>query len=68
MPDRYGDMADRDDSGNAHMATPAVDRCTLCDADGYRPNLAICDHVDRTAIAKRGIAACRAALAKGTTA
>lgn len=63
--DRYGEMADLDDEDNAHVAPFAVDACTLCDSDGYRPNLAICDHVDRTETARRGIAACRAALAKG---
>lgn len=33
--------------------------CDLCDAAGYRPNNIVCDHIDRTEIAARGIALCR---------
>lgn len=39
----------------------AVTKCQLCDDQGYRGNY-VCDHVDRTETARRGIAACRAAL------
>lgn len=35
------------------------DLCNLCDANGYRPNGIVCDHIDRTAVAARGIALCR---------
>lgn len=42
----------------------AITACPLCDDDGYRPNRTVCDHQDRAATAARGIAACRAALAK----
>ncbi|OMB96484.1 hypothetical protein A5733_11470 [Mycobacterium sp. NS-7484] len=47
----------------AHLAQAERDNCTLCDSDGYR-GAQVCDHVDHTAAAKRGIAKCRAALAK----
>lgn len=40
--------------------------CTLCDDDGYR-NGQVCDHVDHAPAARRGIAACRAALTKEHT-
>ena len=35
--------------------------CPLCDDDGYRGG-AMCDHVDHTPAAKRGMAAVRAAM------
>ena len=66
--DRYGEIADLDDEDNAHMAPVTVSACQLCDADGYRQNLTVCDHVDRTETAKAGIARVRAALAKDTDA
>lgn len=40
----------------------AIVECELCDDDGYR-GLAVCDHIDHTEAAKRGIAKVRAALA-----
>lgn len=49
------------------LAAQARNACTLCDADGYR-NGHVCDHVDHAPAARRGIAACRAALTKGHTA
>lgn len=65
MPnDPWTDRADLDEPDNAHLDALARSRCTLCDPEGYRPNGAVCDHVDRTEIAKRGIAKCRAALSK----
>lgn len=45
------------------LAAQARAACRLCDADGYR-NGHVCDHQDHSAAAARGIAACRAALAK----
>ncbi|MGV0793042.1 hypothetical protein [Mycolicibacterium sp. XJ1819] len=45
--------------GRAH----AIAKCTLCDDDGYRANQ-VCDHIDRTTTAARGIAKCREALAR----
>lgn len=51
---------------NARRDTPwifAVVDCGLCDDYGYR-GLLVCDHVDRTETAKRGMAKVRAALAK----
>nr|WP_237082091.1 hypothetical protein [Mycobacteroides abscessus] len=41
----------------------AIDACPMCDNDGYRGGR-VCDHVDRSAIAKAGAARARAALAK----
>lgn len=64
MPDRYGEIADLDDDDNAHMAPHAVAHCELCDDEGYRPSGVVCDHIDRTDIARRGVQACRDALAK----
>lgn len=36
--------------------------CELCDADGYRPNLMLCDHIDRSETVRRGMALVRDAL------
>lgn len=47
-----------------HLTRAAIAACTLCDPEGYR-GTNVCDHVDHQAAAKRGIAACRAALTKG---
>ncbi|TWS23187.1 hypothetical protein FK268_12775 [Tsukamurella sputi] len=44
----------------------AIDACTLCNDDGYRGNR-VCDHIDRTHTAARGIARVRAALEKDPT-
>ncbi|MGK2904511.1 MAG: hypothetical protein ACSLE7_16905 [Mycobacterium sp.] len=33
--------------------------CELCDPDGYRPNRLVCDHIDRTESARRGMALIR---------
>ncbi len=55
---------------HAELETAARARaaCTLCDPDGYRlPERAtVCDHVYHVPAARRGIEACRAALAKET--
>jgi ferredoxin-NADP reductase len=48
----------------AHLTQSAIAACRLCDREGYRGQR-VCDHQDHTAAAKRGIAACRQALAKG---
>lgn len=53
------------DDDTAHLTRAAIANCALCDGDGYRPTGPVCDHVDRTATAKAGIAKVRAALAKG---
>lgn len=51
------------------LAARARANCDLCDADGYRrpERTTVCDHVDHAAAARRGIAACRAALTKEHT-
>lgn len=76
MPDRYGNADDadetqktprrqaeaRDSTATARLA--AIDACAMCDHDGYRDG-AVCGHNPNQAeINARGIAACRAALAK----
>lgn len=67
MPDRYGedqpsDMPDAEWSAHLrHLEAMAVVNCGLCDDDGYRGSR-VCDHVDRTAAAKRGIALVRATM------
>lgn len=43
----------------------AIAECELCDDDGIRGGMHVCDHVDYAAIAARGMAKVRAAL-KGT--
>ncbi|BBZ09884.1 hypothetical protein MBRA_00790 [Mycobacterium branderi] len=43
----------------------AITDCDLCDDNGYR-GAHVCDHIDRTETTKAGIAAVRAALAKGS--
>lgn len=69
MPDRYGDEPDwpvvplpatpPDEIWAAEQRRNAVVDCGLCDDDGYRGST-VCDHVDRTEVAQRGIAAVRA--------
>lgn len=51
----------RDDA--PHLSAAAIAACRLCDDEGYRPTRVVCDHVDRTAVAKAGAARVRAALA-----
>lgn len=46
----------------AHLTSQAIASCRLCDGDGYRPNGTVCDHVDRAATSRAGIARVRAAL------
>jgi hypothetical protein len=50
---------------DAHLDPAEIAACTLCDDQGYRRNGCVCDHVDRTDIAARGMQKVRAALAKG---
>ena len=57
-------MQELDTVSDAHLDPAARARCTLCDDEGYRPNGYICDHVDRSEIAKRGMEKVRAALSK----
>jgi hypothetical protein len=59
----YNDMLTNLDT-DAHLTPAAVANCTICDTDGYRPNGTVCDHIDRSATAKAGIAKCRDALRK----
>ncbi len=47
----------------AHLTAAAIDNCTLCDRDGYR-GTNVCSHVDYAAAAKKGRAACMAAISK----
>ena len=56
-------MAARDHDRTAHLTAAAIANCTLCDDQGYRGR-AVCDHIDRSDIARRGLEACRAALSK----
>ena len=48
----------------AELRAAAIRACGLCDPDGYLPTRVVCDHVDRVDTNARGMAACRAALAK----
>lgn len=62
------ELAERD--AELELAAQHRAACRLCDPDGYRlPERAtVCDHIDHAPAARRGIAACRAALTKGHTA
>lgn len=44
------------------MIREEIERCSMCDPDGYKPNRIVCDHVDRTEVAKRGTSKVYAAL------
>lgn len=57
-------MVDLDVPSAAHLTAQAITNCTRCDSDGYRGGT-VCDHIDHTQAAERGMAAVRAALAKG---
>ena len=60
MRDRYGDEIDEDSV--VVVSDPwDIANCEFCDDDGMR-GMIRCDHVDYAAIAKRGIAAVKAAL------
>ena len=78
MPDRYGEdpapipsrqeieHAAREASESAKRIAEigrlaGIRRCGLCDSDGYRGGQ-VCDHVDHTEAAKRGMAMVRAAM------
>jgi hypothetical protein len=50
-----------------HLQRDVIDACPLCDSDGYRPSGCVCDHVDRSEVAKRGMAKIRAVLKVGRT-
>lgn len=54
------------ENGTNHLTAQAINACTFCDSDGYRPTGVVCDHVDRAAIAKAGSARCREMLKKGS--
>lgn len=69
MPDRYGEPPE-DDSGYdreairriaALAAERAIAGCGLCNDDGYRGST-VCDHIDHTEAAKRGMALVRATM------
>jgi hypothetical protein len=69
MPDRYGEPPDSDPGYDrdaiARIAALAAERaiagCDLCDDDGYRGG-AVCDHIDHSHAAKRGMALIRATM------
>lgn len=46
---------------SSHRDPAEISACDLCDDDGYRGSQ-ICHHIDHAAAARRGIAACQAAL------
>lgn len=47
----------------AHRNTLRITNCQLCDTDGYR-GATICDHIDHSPAARRGMALIRQALSK----
>lgn len=55
-------VADLDLPHDAHLDPRAIVNCTLCDDNGYRGGT-VCDHIDRSEIAKRGMAKVQEALA-----
>lgn len=50
-----------------HIDPYLIAHCALCDDDGYR-NKRVCDHVDHSVAAKRGMVKVRDALTKGINA
>ena len=48
MPDRYGDEAP------PHLDPQDIAHCELCDDDGYHGSV-VCDHIDHSLAAKRGM-------------
>lgn len=46
-----------------HLTQAAIDACDLCDTEGYH-GTQVCTHVDHAAAARRGKAACLAAISK----
>lgn len=65
MPDRYGENPEPEAPADARQrrlaAEMAITRCDLCDDDGYR-GPTVCDHIDHTEAAKRGMAMIRATM------
>ncbi|MGQ9348924.1 hypothetical protein [Mycolicibacterium gilvum] len=66
MPDRYGDepidLNGPDDVWAAGQRRKyAIVNCGMCDDDGYA-GLRVCDHIDHTEAARRGMEKVRAAL------
>lgn len=74
MPDRYGERPDPELGDDEPPATPedfgptqteirlaAIQACDICDEDGYR-GATVCDHIDRTNTAARGINQVRQAM------
>lgn len=59
--DENGFVAEPDETWWAQQRAMQTVNCGLCDDGGYRGS-AVCDHVDRTDIYKRGMARVRAAL------
>lgn len=51
----------RPETIDRRAAARAVEACTLCDSDGYIGGQ-VCDHIDHTEAAKRGMAMVRAAM------
>jgi hypothetical protein len=70
MPDRTGEpRPGRDEPPTPRLTRDelrgvAIRACHLCDDDGYRGST-VCDHVDHTQAAVRGMELVRQALAKG---
>lgn len=61
MPDRYGDERQHPDderrtlrAAQAIATQAAINRCTLCNPDGYR-GTTVCDHTDHRPAAQRGM-------------
>lgn len=65
VPDRYGENELPPSESGARIADiariAAIGRCDLCDSDGYRGGM-VCDHIDHTEAAKRGMAMVRKAM------
>jgi hypothetical protein len=51
-----------DDAVPAHLLKAEILNCGMCDEDGYRPNMSVCDHRDHASVNARGMAKVRAAL------
>ena len=59
MHDRYGDEVEP-----SHLDPFDIAHCELCDDDGYRNGAVVCDHIDHSLAAKRGMYLIRQVLEK----
>lgn len=57
LRDRYGEIIEPEDEATPAEKAMAIVNCGLCDDAGYR-GVVVCDHVDRSDVARRGLEKC----------